>query len=347
MDSDFKSQILDNAWLILPIVLVFILILYFLFPLLDGIVLGVVFAYVGRPIKNLSKKRRRIGALVATICIILPITLIITLGTVEIISQLNWVVQHQSEILRRASIFVGEIEIPPAIYDELTGSLQNVMEIIARVVTSVPVFSYGMSMALMALNFLASVFVCYFLLLDGNRLAACCTTILPATKVAAYRRYCNRVDSILSGIFIGSIYTAILGGVISIIVFCAFDVPKPFALASIVFVSGMVPVLTAWLVIVPITVYRYFSLGILDASIFFIVSSLLIYLPSELIIRPYLVSAKSTIHPLLVMLSFVGGALVAGIGGFFLAPALMGILVGAYQVHKEERDGKKMIKNPD
>jgi len=37
-----------------------------------------------------------------------------------------------------------------------------------------------------------------------------------------------------------------------------------------------------------------------------------------------------------VILSFVGGVLVAGIGGFFLAPALMGIVVGVYQVQKEE-----------
>ena len=70
--------------------------------------------------------------------------------------------------------------------------------------------------------------------------------------------------------------------------------------------------------------------------IFFVLASSLIYLPSELLIRPYLVSAKSSLHPLLVMLSFLGGALVAGIGGFFLAPAIMGVIVGIYQVRKEE-----------
>jgi predicted PurR-regulated permease PerM len=36
------------------------------------------------------------------------------------------------------------------------------------------------------------------------------------------------------------------------------------------------------------------------------------------------------------MLSFLGGALVAGIGGFFLAPAIMGAIVGIYQVRREE-----------
>ena len=73
-----------------------------------------------------------------------------------------------------------------------------------------------------------------------------------------------------------------------------------------------------------------------EALAFFVLASALIYLPSELLIRPYLVSSKSSLHPLLVMLSFLGGALVAGIGGFFLAPAIMGVIVGIYQVRREE-----------
>jgi predicted PurR-regulated permease PerM len=98
----------------------------------------------------------------------------------------------------------------------------------------------------------------------------------------------------------------------------------------------MVPFLTSWVVIIPGAIYRYFAVGMEGAVVFFVLASVLIYLPSELLIRPYLVAAKSSLHPLLVMLSFLGGALVAGIGGFFLAPAIMGIIVGIYQVRREE-----------
>ena len=49
------------------------------------------------------------------------------------------------------------------------------------------------------------------------------------------------------------------------------------------------------------------------------------------------------------MLSFFGGALVSGIGGFFLAPAIMGVIVGIYQVRREEiaeaNYGKSMVKS--
>ncbi|HPE64198.1 MAG TPA: AI-2E family transporter, partial [Methanothrix sp.] len=241
--------------------------------------------------------------------------------------------------LENSALLSAIYEIPPRIYEDLTGSLRTMIELLARILSSFPVFSYGMSLVLTALNLIASVYVCYFLLMDGGRLARGVLTILPSENISVYKKYSTRIDSILSGIFIGAIYTAIVSGLISATVFYAFGIPRPFALASIVFISGMIPVLSSWLVIIPITLYRYFELGLFDALFFFAVATAFIYLPSDLIIRPYIVSTKSTIHPLLVILSFVGGVLVAGIGGFFLAPALMGIVVGVYQVHKEEKTG--------
>jgi predicted PurR-regulated permease PerM len=183
------------------------------------------------------------------------------------------------------------------------------------------------------------------LLLDGEKFVESIIALLPPEDVDTCRLYIDRIDKILSGIFIGTIYTSILGSLIAAIIFYIFGLPRPFALASIVFIAGMIPVLTAWIVIVPATIYRYFALGLADALIFLVVSSSLIYLPSELFIRPYLVSSKSSMHPLLVMLCFIGGALVAGIGGFFLAPAIMGIIVGIYQVRREELAGRYEVRS--
>ena len=357
LKKDLRCQLVENAWILLPLLFILILISYFLFPLMDGIVLGVVLAYVARPIRDKFGRRKRLGSIIATVAIVLPIVLILGLGGVEVVSQLNWVVENQGEIIRRTGTFIRSFEgslqnyeilpeiilpeisdIPTVIYEDLTGSLKTLIEILARVLASLPVFSYGMSLVLTLLNLVASIYVCYFLLMDGGRLARGIMMILPVENISIYKKYSARIDSILSGIFIGAIYTAIVSGLISAMVFYAFGIPRPFALASIVFISGMVPVLSSWLVIVPITLYRYFEMGLFEALLFFAVSTALIYLPSDLIIRPYIVSTKSTIHPLLVILSFVGGVLVAGIGGFFLAPALMGIVVGVYQVHKEETE---------
>ncbi|NYT03021.1 MAG: AI-2E family transporter [Methanosarcinales archaeon] len=332
MESRYHSY----RWALLLVLAALLLLSYFLFPLLDGLVLGTVFAYLGRPIKSFFGIRDRLGSAVATVCIIIPITVVLSLGALEIANQMLSLAQHQGDIIKGIGTFIQEFEIPPYIYEMLTGSIQNILGIITSIAASIPVFNYGKNLVLVTLNLILAIPVCYFLLRDGMKFAQSWFSLIPQERVEVHKKYFTRIDQILSGIFLGSMYTAIMGGILSAFVFYLFGLPRPFALASLVFLAGLVPILTAWAVIIPVSLYRYVNLGPLEAMTFFVVASLVIYLPSELVLRPYIVSVRSSIHPLLVMLSFLGGALVAGIGGFFLAPATMGVLVGIYQVRREE-----------
>jgi predicted PurR-regulated permease PerM len=344
LDAKLGRWCKENRGILVIAIPALLLIFYFLFPFLDGIILGTVFAYVGRPIKLSLKEHPRLGSLIATFAIIIPIFVILGLGVVEIANFFLWLAEHQREIMLMLNGFVGEIGVPDGFYSEISGSIQNILGTIVGLVASIPIISIGRSFTLGLVNFIIAVPVCYFLLLDGEKFIDSVISLLPDENKAVYRRYFARIDWILSGIFLGSIYTSIVGSLISAAVFYAFGLPRPFALASFVFIAGMVPVLTATAVIVPIALYKYATVGLANAAIFFIVSTALIYLPSELAIRPYLVSSKSSIHPLLVMLSFFGGAIVAGIGGFFLAPALMGVVIGIYQVRREEMESCAVAK---
>jgi predicted PurR-regulated permease PerM len=257
---------------------------------------------------------------------------------VEVANQII-ILAHNQEALRVALgtlMEQGAADLPWVMKDILASSLENAVGIVAPIAASIPVFQIGRVVSLGIINFIISIPVCYFVLVDGENFVESLIALLPERDVEAYWKYITRIDRILSGIFIGTIYTSILGSIIAAFIFYGFGLPRPFALASIVFVAGMVPFLTAWVVIVPMALYKYVTAGMGEAVTFFLIASALIYLPSELLIRPYLVSSKSSMHPLLVMLSFLGGALVAGIGGFFLAPALMGVIVGIYQVRREE-----------
>jgi predicted PurR-regulated permease PerM len=314
------------------------LVAYFFFPFMDGIILGTVFAYVGKPIRDLFPRKKRTGVLIAVLCIVIPIFLVLGLGMIEIANQIVILAKNQEAIRIALAAFTDQVsrDLAPWIKDILAGGLENAAGILGTIASSIPVFHLGRMASLAIINFFISIPVCYFILLEGESLVSSLISMLGDSEKLTGWRYISRIDAILSGIFIGTIYTSILGSIISVAVFYAFDMPKPFGLASIVFVAGMVPFFTSWTVIIPLSIYRYLSAGADGAAVFFIISSALIYIPSELLIRPYLVASRSSLHPLLVMLSFLGGAMVAGIGGFFLAPALMGTIVGIYQVRREE-----------
>ena len=326
-----------REWLLLITAALVILVSYFIWPLLEGLVLGMVFAYVGRPVQNLFGKNRQIGALAATICIVVPLSAVFALGVFEIVNQIRWLEIHQREIVVTSYDFIYHIHIPPMIFDELSRGMANLMELSLHLLTSLPVFSLGTAITMGIVNFLISLCVCYFLLLDGKRLKEAVMETLNLKDRDFETRCLARIDSILCGIYIGSIYTAIAGGITSVAIFYLFGVPRPLAMASIVFLAGMVPFLT-WLVFIPTAISRYVEFGPVDALLFFLAASILVHV-AELVIRPYIVYAKSSLHPLLVLLTFLGGGLVAGIAGFFLAPAMMGVVMGIYQVAQE--DGKE------
>ena len=338
MDFDPGKWCSEHKGMLIIALASMLLIFYFFFPFLDGIILGTVFAYVGKPIRDKFGKRKRLGSLVAAVCIVVPIFLVLGLGMIEIANQILILAKNQEAIRTALSILTDQTsrDLTPWMKDLLTSGLENAASIIAPIAASIPVFHIGRVASLGIINFIVSIPVCYFVLVDGESFVESIISLLPQREKEAYRKYMSRIDYILSGIFIGTIYTSILGSIIAAFIFYAFSLPRPFALASIVFVAGMVPFLTSWVVIIPVTIYRYFAVG-MEVRPF---SSCWLQLSSTCLrsslIRPYLVAAKSSLHPLLVMLSFLGGALVAGIGGFFLAPAIMGIIVGIYQVRREE-----------
>jgi predicted PurR-regulated permease PerM len=335
MQVDLPFRLGKKNWLMVFTLALVVLLSYYIWPLLDGLVLGLVFAYVGRPVRDLLGMNRRIGSLAAIICIVVPLSAIFAAGVIETANQIRWLESHERVIVSLIFELVSKVHIPQAIFDEISRGMANLMGMGLNLLASLPVFSLGSTITLGIVNFLIAFCVCYFLLLDGDRLCKAARLLFNLDKDSFELRCLTRIDSILCGVYMGSIYTAIAGGITSVAIFYIFDVPRPFAMASIVFLAGMVPFLT-WLVFIPTAIGRYIEIGPLDAWLFFLAASILVHI-AELVIRPYIVYTKSSLHPLLVLLAFLGGGLVAGIAGFFLAPAMVGVVTGIYRVMTEDR----------
>ncbi|MDD4579533.1 MAG: AI-2E family transporter [Methanothrix sp.] len=341
MPLEMPYRLGKKNWLMFFTLALAILLSYYIWPLLDGLILGLVFSYVGRPVRDIFKQNRRIGSISAIVCIVVPLSAIFATGVIEASNQIKWLEGHQEEIVNLIFESVSRVHIPPVILDEISRSMANLTGMGLNLLAGLPVFQLGSTITLGIINLLISLCVCYFLLLDGDRLAGAVMEFFDLEKKSLEMRCLSRIDSILCGVYMGSIYTAIAGGITSVAIFYIFAVPRPFAMASIVFLAGLVPFLT-WLVFIPTAVGRYIELGPLNAWLFFIVASILVHI-AELVIRPYIVYAKSSLHPLLVLLAFLGGGLVAGIAGFFLAPAMVGVVTGIYRVMTEERGEQDRI----
>ena len=184
-----------------------------------------------------------------------------------------------------------------------------------------------------------SVIICYYLLVDGTRFVRSLLALYPYTDTS--QRFIDATDRMISGIYVGNFLAAVLISIISIPFFFAFRIPLIAVLAALMFLAALVPILAEWMVLLPAAAYMFLVRGPLEGAIFLIAGVIILYIIPELILRPYLVGKASRIHPLLILLAFLGGGIVGGLAGFFLAPIAVGVLVAAYSVYKADSGAPK------
>lgn len=335
---DGVSQIIANRWKIgaaLGIAVLLCLSFLVLLPLADGIVLGLVFAYIARPIQLLFKERRKLGALVASLCIFIPLVFIIGIGILEIMNQVTWIINNKTAVTSASVDFIHALNIPQELVAILNDAVRNLSASLLPAIGSIGIIGYAQSISRFVINFMISIFLCFYILADGDRLYSAFLGVMPNDYKGIVNRYACHLNLILRGIFLGNAYSAIIVSVTSVVVFFAFGFPHVLALATLIFIASVLPLFAGYMVLIPLALMRYIQHGFESAVFFFVVASVVIYGPPELILRPYLTSMQSKIHPMLLILAFLGGAFVGGIAGLFAAPILLGALVAAYRVYQE------------
>ncbi|MHC1573460.1 MAG: AI-2E family transporter [Candidatus Syntropharchaeales archaeon] len=316
------------------LLLAFLLLLRAVSPLFDGIILGVVFAYVARPIKRkLAVLGGVLSSAIATLCIIIPIVLIVILGISEAIRQLIWLSLKQEEILSKTLGLLGSDLVPADITNMIHQRLPEILDYVTPILHSIISIETTINMGILLLNVFVLIVVAYYLLADGSKIVTAILKLVPLGKEDVALQYIREVDDIIAGIYVGNFFVALLIGLLSVPFLFAFKVPMVALIASLVFLAALVPLLAKWMIWVPISIYLFYTSGIYPAIAFFILVLIFIDVAPEFFIRPKLIGLTSKIHPLLLLLAFIGGGITGGIAGFFGAPVLVGILVGSYNVY--------------
>jgi predicted PurR-regulated permease PerM len=330
------SYLYRNRWSIIVTVLVLLIVaavVYFISPLLDGIVFGIFFAYVTRPIKDFLARRTRFAPLIATACIMLPVIVLFLFTLIEIKNQIDWLSLDGHDFTAQVNTLLASLNVPSDIISQIDNVLANLTDYLIAFAKTIPLRATFSGIILFGTNMLVSVFVCFYLLKDGDKIVRPLLDLTPAKFRPAMDFFSTEADRILSGTYIGTFYTALVIALLSAIVLFVFGIPHVILLTAFVFLAAMVPILSGAMVFLPLTVYLYVDRGPVTAAIFFVVSMVFIYVPPDFILRPYLINRTSNLHPLLIILSFIGGGLIGGLSGFFAAPLVFGLLVAVYRTY--------------
>lgn len=317
--------------LVVSILAVLVLTFYFFTPLLDGIVMGVVFAYVAKPIKRRFEGIGRVkSSAIATMAVVLPISVLMFYGMIQGLNQAVYLITHYKiieegllNLLAKFGVEEGE-EYVRWIISNVFSILQSTFQPSAVEITK--------RATLLILNFFISIIVCFYALLDMESFVRRITSVVAEDRKPELRRFINEIDYTFESLWFGNFIVAITIGLASLPFFIYFGVPFAPLLSGLMFLAALIPIFAEWMIILPVSLYLLL-IDIGKGVTFLSAGVVFLYILPELILRPYFVGYTSKIHPLVLMLAFLGGGLVGGISGFFIAPMVVGLATAIYNYY--------------
>jgi len=136
--------------------------------------------------------------------------------------------------------------------------------------------------------------------------------------------------------FVGTVATAVIQGGFAAVGFAIAGVATPLTWGVITAISSLLPAVGTFLVWVPLAGYELWNGHIARGVFLLIWGFLLVSLATDYVIRPRLVGKKGSGHPLLMLVSLIGGIEVMGLPGLIVAPIVMSLFLAVLKIY--ERD---------
>ncbi len=316
-----------------------VLFVWMVWEVLVPIMLGGLFALLMHPIRQ--RLERRMGRahgyaplVLATSTLVLVVVpfVFIAIETVRSINRIlarDWsplVGRLQSFFtegiyFRGRTIHIGGSEIQSAIQDlgqRLATAAANAVSGIAAAVPSIVLTVFLFAVAL------------YYFLRDGEELVDWLYNQSPFPDDQTTDLFAS-VRETVDGAILGIIATALVQGGLTFTALAIFDIPNAFLLAILAMVLSVIPLVGTTPVTVGSAIYL-FVIGRFGAGVGMIIALVIIGL-SDNVVRPWVQSSQSNMHPLVVLLGIFGGLELFGAAGVFLGPVVAAMAVWSVETY--------------
>jgi predicted PurR-regulated permease PerM len=184
------------------------------------------------------------------------------------------------------------------------------------------------------LSFVVVMIAAYYLLKDGSKIRKEVLAISPLGDEydeIVIEKVIVAVSAVVNGVLI----VAFIKGILASIFFWIFGIPAPLFWGTMTGFSALVPMVGSGLVTLPAVLYL-FAIGKVGAAIGLTIVSIFLISTIDNFLQPKLVESKTKIHPLLILLSILGGLQFYGFAGFILGPLTLAVTIALLDISKKE-----------
>jgi predicted PurR-regulated permease PerM len=191
---------------------------------------------------------------------------------------------------------------------------------------------------------LVCVFVLFFAFRDWDHLLAAMGGLSPLRPDEADYLFTRVSDSIHATVY-ATVVTSVVQGATGGLLFWALGLPAPLLWGVVMTVLGILPIVGAFLVWLPAAVF----LALDDrwgAAITLVAWGLVMAGPVANWLYARLAGDRLRLHPVPVLVAFVGGLVVFGISGMVLGPAVLAVTLGLLDVWRRRLGSAAMVSLP-
>jgi len=177
-------------------------------------------------------------------------------------------------------------------------------------------------------------FTFFFVLRDKDKLIAYTKSLSPFPREIETKLF-DSSRAIATSVIYGQIIIGIIQGLILGVGLLIFRVPNSLIFTLLAVLAGIFPIVGTTLVWVPVVIYLFISgdtFSSIGVTIFGVVSSTV-----DNFLRPIIVSKRTNINSLLILIGMIGGFFLFGILGFILGPLVLAYLLIILELYRNKK----------
>ncbi len=225
----------------------------------------------------------------------------------------------------------------PVLLQNILTSLSNDLNAIVSKLTGSAfdlVSSLLSNLASFFLSLFLLIFILFFFLRDGEKIKQMFREISPLSDVYDQTLF-DKLETAVSGVVKGSFLIALIQGVVATLGYLIFGVPQPILWGAFTVLAALVPTVGTTLAWFPAVLFLLFT-GHTGAAIGMAIWGSVAVGLIDNVVSPKIVGSKMQMHPLLVLLSILGGIKLFGFLGFLFGPIIMAVFVTLLEIYRKD-----------
>lgn len=183
-------------------------------------------------------------------------------------------------------------------------------------------------------NAVIAFLVLFFLFRDGEAALAYLASLLPLSK-ERFAALQHRIGSTLVANFYGGVAVGAAQGSLTALAFWVLGLGSPILWGLVTAIFSFLPVVGSAAIWVPAGVALLFTGHVVKGIMLLAWGAGVVGLADN-VVRPWIISGRTSLHPVFVFLSLLGGVQAFGLLGLFIGPVILSVTAALLEMLQEE-----------